>query len=58
MDMDILISGHALYVYAKLGPLLCTGIICGSNLNQWAETKIHVRHGSISPTTYTIPALI
>ena len=55
VTLDIVGSDKSLLTFAKLGRFIIFGII-QKGPNKWDGTKVHVKHGTIKPETFTVPA--
>jgi hypothetical protein len=45
------------FTFVKMGPFAVLGFFSLPNPRAWSGGKVHVRHGTIGPTSYTLPAL-
>jgi hypothetical protein len=55
VTLDIVGSERSLMTFAKMGRFMLFGII-QKGAGTWEGTKIHVRHGTLRPGRFTVPA--
>ena len=55
IDIDAVWGGKSAFVYSKLGRFIVLGFIEMPQLRQWVGTKVHVKHGVVGPSSYTLP---
>lgn len=55
VDIDAVWGGKSAYVYSKLGRFIVLGFIEMPKPRQWLGTKVHVKHGVVGPSSYTLP---
>ncbi len=55
VDIDAVCGGESAFVYSKLGKFIIVGFIEMPYRNQWVGTKVHVKHGVVGPSSYTLP---
>lgn len=56
IDLDAVRSSATAFVLCKMGKFFVLGFVDVPNPKQWVGTKVHVRDGSIGPSSYTLPA--
>jgi hypothetical protein len=54
-DIDTAYGGQTAFTYSKLGRFIILGFLVKPPARQWRGTKVHVKHGTIEPRSYTIP---
>jgi hypothetical protein len=55
VDIDVVWGGNSAFVYSKLGRFVVLGFIEMPRPRQWVGTKVHVKHGVVGPSSYTLP---
>jgi hypothetical protein len=55
ITLDIVGNERSLMTFAKMGRFLIFGFIQKGS-NEWAGTKVHVKHGLLKPSKYVLPA--
>lgn len=55
VELDVGAGSKSAFVFSKLGRFAIFGFIDVSSPKEWISTKVHVRHGTIGPRTYTLP---
>ena len=55
VDIDAVWGGKSAFVYSKLGRFIILGFIEMPQPRQWVGTKVHVKHGVVGPSSYTVP---
>lgn len=55
VELDVGAGTKSAFVYSKLGRFAIFGFIDVLSPKEWSGTKVHVRHGTIGPRTYTLP---
>jgi hypothetical protein len=54
-DIDAVTGEKSAFVYSKLERFVIIGFIEISHPRQWEGTKVHVKHGVVGPSNYTLP---
>lgn len=55
VDTDVVWSEKSAFVYSKLERFIVLGFIEMPQPRQWVGTKVHVKHGVVEPSSYTLP---
>ncbi len=55
VDIDAAWGGKSAFVYSKLGRFIILGFIEMPQPRQWVGTKVHVKHGAVGASNYTLP---
>lgn len=57
IEMDVARSNDAGFTFVKMGPFAVLGFFCLAKRREWSGGKIHVRQGTVGPTTYKLPII-
>jgi hypothetical protein len=55
IEMDVPSTNDFGFAFAKMGPVAVLGFYRLSRPREWSGGKVHVKHGLIAPTKYTVP---
>ncbi|MCP3956071.1 MAG: hypothetical protein GY697_28230 [Desulfobacterales bacterium] len=55
VDIDLACSKKEAFIYVKMGSIFLIGFINMLHPNQWRDTKIHIKRGSLQKKHLTIP---
>jgi len=55
VDTDAVAGERTAFIYSKLERFVIVGFIEMPSPRHWDGTKVHVKHGSVGPSNYTLP---